>query len=331
VLEREPGVGGSPVYHPSCQGTPLPLRELEGYLGFDISPCVEPIREIKEIAGGRAVSIPPRSIHACFLERGPGPSSLESHLYRLALEAGVEFRFSSPVLRREDFLRLPRGSIVATGLHREGFEAAGVPYLVSHHLVHRTSCEPRLNFVHLYHEPYTSDYGYAAAFRGILYLHLFNRRRPIRPQEEKEFADRLAAQEGIEVPAWSRFTLPLPVASPSTPRLFSGPYILAGSLAGAVDPFALFGLLGALVSGRIAALAVEDPVLARQEFRKCVHLYRKAYFAARLKDVIPAWVSIPAYRFLFSRFDRLGFAQRALLKAMPGYGNLLSPPQRKSP
>ncbi len=322
VLEREERVGGSPLYHPSCQGSPLRLKEMCRYLELDISPGVEPIREMKEIAGGKVMEIDPGLIHAHFFERGPRETSLDSHLYRLALEAGVEFRFSTPVLSPEDLWEYYPDCIVATGLHFEGFDAFGVPYLTSHHFTYRGTCDPQLNFVHMYHDTYTSDYGYVAAFRGILYVHLFNRRRPISLEDRDRFAAQVARFEGFEVPRWSSFTFPVPAATLRTPRLFAGRAVLAGTLSGAMDPFAFFGLHGALVSGRIAALAIEDRERAWREFRRCVSPYYMAYGAARLKELAPAPLNVLGFRTVFSRFERNRLAQRILVEYMPGYRNL---------
>ncbi|MDI7252467.1 MAG: FAD-dependent oxidoreductase [Actinomycetota bacterium] len=322
VLEREERIGGSPLYHPSCQGSPLRLKEMYAYLGLDISPGVEPIREMREIAGGRAYDFDPRLIGAWFFERGPRETSLDSHLYRLAREAGVEFRFSSPVLSPEDLWEYYPDCIVATGLHFEGFDAFGVPYLTSHHYTYRGTCDPELNFVHMYHNTYTSDYGYVAAFRGILYVHLFNRRRPVSLEARDRFAAQVARFEGLQVPRWSSFTFPVPAASPRTPRLFAGRAILAGTLAGAMDPFAFFGLHGALVSGKIAALAVEDRERAWREFRRCVRPYYAAYGAALLKELAPVSLNVLGFRLVFRRFEKRRLAQRILVEHMPGYRNL---------
>ena len=322
VMEREERVGGSPLYHPSCQGSPLNLEELCAYLDMDISPGVEPIQEMLEIAGGKAYSFDPRLIRAWFFERGPRETSLDSHLYRMAREAGVEFRFSSPVLSPEDLWEYYPHCIVATGLHFEGFDAFGVPYLTSHHFTYRGTCDPGLNFVHMYHDTYTSDYGYVAAFRGLLYVHLFNRRQPISLRDRDRFAEQVARFEGLEIPRWNDFTFPVPAASIRTPRLFAGRAILAGTLAGAMDPFAFFGLHGALVSGKIAALAVEDRERAWREFRRCVSPYYPAYCAARLKELVPVSLNVMGFRALFHRFDRKKLAQRVLVEYVPGFRNL---------
>jgi hypothetical protein len=322
VLEREERVGGSPLYHPSGQGSPLHVKELCDYLGFDISPGIEPIKSMVEIAGGKALEFDPSLIHSYFFERGPRPTSLESHLYALALDAGVEFRFGTPVASQEDMALLPPDTIVATGLHFEGFDALGVPYLTSHHFTYKGTCDPEMNYVHMYHDTYTSDYGYSSAFRGIHYVHLFNRRTPISLEARDRFAEQVAIFDGVEVPRWNEFTFPVPAASITTPRIFTGNKILAGTLAGAMDPVAFFGLHGALVSGRIAALAIEDKERAWREFRRCVSAYPMAYLAARFKELQPLRLSVLGFRLAFQNFEHFKLAHRILVEGMPGYRNL---------
>jgi hypothetical protein len=319
VLEREERIGGSGLYHPSGQGSPLRLKELCAYIGFDISPGIEPIRAMKEVAGGKVLKIDPSLINSYFFERGPRASSLDNHLYGLAREAGVDFEFGCPVESREDMAALPPNTIVATGLHFEGFDALGVPYLTSHHLTYKGTCDPGLNYVHMFHDTYTSDYGYTSAFRGIRYVHLFNRRRPLSLHDRECFAEQVARLDGIEVPGWNEFTFPVPAASIKTPRIFTADKILAGTLAGAMDPVAFFGLSGALVSGKIAALAIEDKEVAWREFRRCVSSYPVAYVLARLKELQPASLSVLGYRVVFHDFERNRPAQRALVEGMPGY------------
>ncbi len=322
VLEREERIGGSPLYHPSGQGSPIRLEALCDYLGFDISPGVEPIREMKEIAGGKALDIDPSLISSYFFERGPRPSSLDSHLYGLAVEAGVKFQFSRPVISQDDMAGLPPNTIVATGLHFEGFDSLNLPYLTSFHFTYKGTCDPDLNYVHMFHDTYTSDYGYTSAFRGIYYCHLFNRRRPISVADRDRFAEHVMEFDGVEIPRWNEFTFPVPAARLRTPRIFCGNKILAGTLAGAIDPMAFFGLQGALVSGRIAATAIEDMERAWREFRRCVSSYPLAYAASRLVGIQPAPLTVFAFRMAFTGFEHQKLVQKFLVQGIPGYFNL---------
>ncbi len=319
VLEREERAGGSALYHPSGQGTPLRLDALQEYIGFDITPGIEPIKNMSEIVGGRELKVDPSLINGIFFERGPRSTSLDSYLYELAKEAGVEVRFGAPVNSREEMAELPPNTIVATGLHFEGFDCLGVPYLTSHHFTYKGTCDPDLNFVHMFHDTYTSDYGYTSAFRGIRYVHLFNRMVPISLAGRDRFAEHVARFDAFEVPEWNSFTFPVPAASLKTPRIYVGSKILAGTLAGAMDPVAFFGLHGALVSGRIAAMAVEDKERAWQEFRKCVAVFPIAYLISRAMQMQPRRLNMLGFWTAFKSFERLKLVQKIIREGVPGY------------
>jgi hypothetical protein len=321
VLERESRVGGSPLYHPSGQGTFLRLKEMSDYIGVDLSEVLEPIRTMVEMPGRFKCEIDTSIGPPWFFERGPRSTSVDSYLYGIAREEGVEFEFGRPVYTREELSSLPPSSIVATGLHFEGFDLVGQPYLTSHHFTYKGACDPDLNYVHLFHDRYTTDYGYTSCFRGIRYVHLFNRHQPISLAAREAFARRVREEDGFEVPEWNSFTFPVPAASFRTPRLLLGDKILAGTLAGAMDNVAFFGLHGALVSGRIAALAVEDRYAAWQEFRKCTLPYRPGLAAARLIARQPSWLTRLGFLAAFHDYPRKKLTQRALITGMPGYLN----------
>jgi NAD(P)-binding Rossmann-like domain len=319
VLEREERIGGSSLLHPSGQGTPLQLDALRAYLGFDISPGIEPIQKMSDIAGGKELPIDPSLINSYFFERGPRSTSLDSYLFELASEAGVEFRFNTPIISQEDMANLPPNSIVATGLYFEGFDALRIPYLTTHHFTYKGTCDPDLNFVHMFHDTYTDDYGYTSAFRGIRYVHLFNRYMPLSFAERDRFAEQVAKFDGFEVPSWTSFTFPIPATSLRTPRIYIGSNILAGSLAGVLDPVAFFGLHGALVSGRIAALAIEDKERAWHEFRRCVSVYPMAYTLSRMMGLQPRPLNVLAFRIALGNFERLKLVQKIMQVGIPGY------------
>ncbi len=323
VLERESRIGGSPLYHPSGQGTFLMMREMSDYIGVDLSQVLEPIRTMVEMPGKRRcpvdTTIGPH--YPYFFERGPRSTSVDSYLYEIAREEGVEFEFNHPVHSQEEMAALPPNTIVATGLHFEGFDIMNQPYLTSHHFTYKGNCDPDLNYVHLFHDDYTTDYGYTSCFRGIRYVHLFNRYKPISISDRDAFAQRVLEEDGFEVPEWNSFTFPVPAASLRTPRLFVGNKILAGTLAGAMDTGAFFGLHGALVSGKIAALAVEDKHQGWKEFRKCTAIFPLGLSAARLMAFQPSWVARTGFWLAFSDYSKKTLTRRALLMGMPGYFN----------
>ncbi len=323
VLEKEEGIGGSPLHHPSAQGTCLRPAQLYDYIGVDLSPVVEPMVSITEVAAGRVVPVDISGITPYFFERGSRPASAESFLYEKAREAGVQFEFSRPVLGQEELALLDRGTIVATGFSYSSFDALGIPYLTSHHVSQGAPCDPSLNFVKVYHDDFTVDYGYTSAFHGIRYAHIFNRYRPVSRWGLEKFAARVYEVEGVELDpaAWNHFTMPLPAARPNNPSLFSSNKVLAGSLAGAIDPLAFYGLHGALVSGKIAALAAEDKEVAWREFRRCNRLFANSWLLATALTHTPAQLRCAGFGALFRNFKRLPWAGKGLLMRMPGAYN----------
>lgn len=321
ILERESRIGGSPLYHPSGQGSGLRIKELSAYLDIDLSQVLEPIRDMSEIPGGRECKVDTSIVPLWFFERGPRSTSVDSYLYEIARGEGVEVEFDHPVSSQAELVKLPDNTIVATGLHFEGFDMTGTPYLTSHHFTYKGTCDPDLNFVHMWHDDFTTDYGYSSCFRGIRYVHLFNRYKPLSEKNREDFAKMVRKFDDFDVPEWSSFTFPVPSARINNPRLLSGSKILAGTLAGAMDPVAFFGLHGGLVSGRIAALAIDDKYQAWLEFRKCVRLYPAAYLLSRMVALQPNKLMQLAFFMNFVGYRRNKLVQDLLMRGMPGYYN----------
>ena len=79
--------------------------------------------------------------------------------------------------------------------------------------------------------------------------------------------------------------MPAPSEGPnhrSEMRLFHGDKILAGGLAGAQDPGTYFGCQGAMVSGKIAAVALEDKARAYEMFERCNRFFNRMWFNRRV-------------------------------------------------
>ena len=77
---------------------------------------------------------------------------------------------------------------------------------------------------------------------------------------------------------------------PNSTRLFYGDKILAGGLAGAQDPGTYFGCHGGLVSGKIAAIALEDKALAYEMFKYCNRSFNMMWFGRRVAiNYSPTW------------------------------------------
>jgi hypothetical protein len=321
VLERESRVGGSPLYHPSPEGTPLDIRGLQAYTGVDVGPAVAPFKVGRAVAYGEMIPLDMDAISSYVIERGPRSTSLDSHLYGLALEAGVRFEFNHALMSNDDAADLPPDTIVATGLYFEGFDACRVPYLTSFHFVTRRMIpDTDGNHVTIYHGDFTTDYAYTCSVNGVQFAHVFQR-GPIGRDTLKAFEEQVFVSEGIEFDGWNHFTFPVPAATIHNPRLFAGDKILAGTLAGCMESYMFFGMLGALVSGKIAAMAVTDKARAYEEFELATSSFRSAYLLKKFSRIQPH----PVQRLMLSRglrrvFDNPALA-RVVKEAMPGWKN----------
>ena len=321
VLEREERIGGSPLHHPSPEGTPIDVEGLRAYTSVDVGPAVEPFKVGRAVVYGEMIPTDMDAISSVVIERGPRSTSLDSHLYKLALEAGVKFEFGHPVYSNDDIAGLPPDAIVATGLHFEGFDACRVPYLTSFHYVARqATTDTDGNHVTVYHGEFTTDYAYTSSVNGIQFAHVFQR-GPIGRDTLKAFEEQVFVSEGIEFKDWTHFTFPVPAASIHNPRLFAGDKILAGSLAGCMESYMFFGMLGALVSGKIAAMAVSDKAAALDEFRLATSSFRAAYILKKLARRQPHAMQKLALSVGLKRVFASPGLSAAVKEAMPGWKN----------
>ncbi|MCX5859055.1 MAG: hypothetical protein NT056_04060, partial [Proteobacteria bacterium] len=91
---------------------------------------------------------------------------------------------------------------------------------------------------------------------------------------------------------WVYIENQVPMASVRNPRLFAEDKILAGTLAGMMDPQILFGIAGALISGKIAALAVENREKALQDFKFYTRNWKENWITRRIFERIPFRTSL---------------------------------------
>jgi flavin-dependent dehydrogenase len=326
VLDRESRVGGTGLYHPSPEGTPIDIPAFEAFSGIDLAPSVGtgPLAKFdagRAVAYGEMIPIDMDAISSYMIERGPRSTSLDSFLYDIAVAEGVKFEFGHAIMSNDDLADLPPDTIVATGLYFEGFDAARVPYLTSFHFVARKMIEEKdTNHVTVYHGEFTTDYSYTASVNGILLAHVFQR-DPIGKDTLKAFEEQVYLSEGFEFDEWKHFTFPVPAATIHNPRLFAGNKILAGTLAGCMESYMFFGMLGALVSGKIAAMAVGDKAKAHQEFQLATKSFKGAYMLKKVTRPVPHSLQKRFIGHALRRGPALpGVAQR-VMRAMPGWVN----------
>jgi hypothetical protein len=306
VLEQKNTIGGASLQASAVSGsevcfadmTPLDIDAMSRYLGFPLSPSEEtpffnPLPSLRFRAFGRLIDLTlPANVQMKMVERGSRPSSLDTHLYRMAMDSGVRFAFGAPVLTRKDFSELPPGSIVATGMFREAFNALDIPYTPAYgFFAGGPAPEGRSPFCVAYYHQHTRDYAYYANANGVGAAVLFQRGRPLSDAAMEWFPKQLQEDEGLSFPKWHSIEnlAGTPTGSFFNPRLFAGNLILTGTLAGMQDPAMVLGVHGALVSGRIAAMAVHDREGATREFRRMNRWWKLAYLTRRLLWATHPW------------------------------------------
>jgi hypothetical protein len=188
------------------------------------------------------------------VERGPRNSALDKQLEDLCLEAGVKFEFGKNFASQHDFAQLPPDTIIATGLYPAGaFESFNIPYQKVFGYMGRGKTDD-FPTCGVWMDDYILDYAYYGASNGVVFC-LYFAREPVKESEFERFRDtQLEGKEGMHCSSWVYHEGLVPTACYDTPRLFEGDKILAGTLAGGMDPFALFGVHGSLVTGKIAAI-----------------------------------------------------------------------------
>lgn len=323
VLERFEHIGGDPYIRPAVDVTPLDPKRLGDFIGVRLEPpYVTPTEEFAIYVYGKRYLVPGSRMHLQSVERGSRSTSLDMYLYERAREAGVEFEMGVEMNSQKDFAELPPNTIVATGLEVEPFLALRRPYLEVYGFIGKTRYEgpPRIMG---FFDHYTSYYNYCANANGVAFALAFDS-RPVTESLRDEWDRQLREWEGMGFETWLPHEGVVATGKITSPCLFAGNKILAGTLAGMQDPFFLFGVQSSLVSGKIAALAVEDRERAWRLFHSFTSAYKYSWLYKRFFDAQP--------HFLRKRGLRLGFGaylkypslmQPAIdiaLKSLPGYG-----------
>lgn len=310
VLDGAKGLGGMGGLHPSVHTTPVDPGWLSDQVGIDLRPAFHPTRKLLIGINEKTYRLDPGPLHT--VERGGRASSIDALLYDAAREAGVRFEFG---VFLKDLRDLPPGSIVATGLHPEMYDYLEIPFEIPRGFAATRKgegapwCVGGLS-------AYTDDYFYANGANELVYALLFGRR--------KVTAESLAACErdirdkfDLAFDRWEYFSVRVPTGSASSPTLFRDGYVLAGTVSGAMDPVALFGIHGAILSGRVAAMAVEDPESAAREFRRMNRYYRVGYYLKEAQRLSGRKIAL--YQFNVDH-PRLSFPLLAASSlAVPGY------------
>ncbi len=311
VRERRTSIGGTTdirglegKYINIGDGTPIDPERIRSYTSIDISGAAVRLERVTSHLYGRTVELEfYKNTPAYLFERGPRETSLDVHLYNLAVSEGVEFSFSDTVT---DFDSLPPDSIIASGLFPEGFRMLNVPCVPVYGYLAMGETDDKRPKVILYFDEFTRDYAFYSQVNGARGAVLFSRGKPLNPDVKDRFARMLEENDGISFDWWQAVNIGLlPVKQPDNPRLFARNLILAGTISGTMDPLMLFGVHGALISGKIAAIAVKDHQKALVEFQRINAFFRYAFFISWFFRNAPlpiikrlVWAGVSSYPYI---------------------------------
>ncbi len=341
VLEKFSRAGGVPGGHPTVDSTPLDPALLTRWLGVPIGePQLGPAECMHVYVFGKKYELNPGHVGLHNVERGPRHTCIDRYLAGVAVEMGATIEYDSPVHSQADLAELPPGTIIATGPYTEMFRALRIPFEVAFGYTMRNKftengARSGRRILAAYFDSYTRDYAYVASINGIVFGLLFSR-TPVSREALSVWRRQLEVTEGVSFNQTDSMLGFFSSKYPNSTRLFHGDKILAGGLAGAQDPGTYFGCHGGLVSGKIAAIALEDKALAAEMFRCCNRSYNAMWLGRR---VAINYSPTPVRRFLIGRgmkhasdYEVLGRIVGASMKRMiPGYLLLESRMERYEP
>lgn len=332
-VDRYNRVGGMPGAHPFVDSTPFDPVLMSRFLGVPIGePQVGPCENFHVYAFGRLYRLDPVLFGLYNVERGSRKTAIDRYLHDLALQMGVTFEWGNPIKCQKDLAQYPPDTIVATGPYREAFDALHIPYETAYGYVMSGVYRPwgERSYARrcaVYFDHYTRDYCYLPAANGIV-AGLFFARRPVGEKQRAAWERQIKETEGVEFKTWRLERGCFASRYPSQPRLFHGDKILAGTLAGAQDPGTYFGCHGAMISGKIAAVALEDKALAQEMFDLCNRSFNLMWFMRRVGiNYMPEFLRrafLSTVLGMAGRWELLGKLQgRSLRRMIPGFLLLL--------
>jgi flavin-dependent dehydrogenase len=275
VLEKYGKIGGSMAHHPSNHGTPMAMDYIWDYIGIDLSEFFIPSTRIDMFIYEDRFSLMENNNFIC--ERGPRKTAVDRYLYDKCIEVGVKFEFNQDI---KDPFDMPDPTIIATGLHKDMQAFLHRPMTRLPIFASRRNLKPGEMDGHLYSwmGNYTRCYGYSAVMNDLQFINFFSD-DDLTLIDLKNYQKHIEKSMGFQFDNWNYCEVYAPTAGADAPQLFVGSKILAGSLAGTMCPIAFFGIHGALVSGKIAAMAVYDPEKAEGELKRMTSDFQPAYKA----------------------------------------------------
>ncbi len=328
VREAEESYGGARIYNPSTHVTPIDPVKTSQYIGIDVSPVFHKVNKCPAFFHHTEIQFPVYSVYG--VERGDRPGSLDTLLYRRCLDAGVEFEFSSPLVE-EEIGRLKPGTIIACGLIPKAYKMLGIPFITVSMWLSRGEIGFS-DYAWLWFDECVTEYGYLSAVNNYYFDLLFSFSRRVDEKALRRYRDFALRYQGVEHRDWDYQVGAVPLATPDNFRLFRDGLIMCGTMSGAIDPFMGFGISGALVSGKVAAMAVYDPEGAQREFDRFLRRFRRSFYIKEAwRRFIRPHVGLLEWQIRLlgvervNRLIKLTERERPLLPtpfAIPGFGHV---------
>lgn len=288
VLEKYKKIGGIPYTHPAMDATPMEPEKLSKFAGIKIDqPAVKPATRFHFFVYGKAIPMSVDAWNLHIVERGGRSSSLESSLINQAEDMGVNIEYGWELKSDSDLAELPSDSIIATGLEIEPYDLLNIPYERVYGYIGRGK-EPREGICGAGFSSYTREYQYYGASNGFAFGLCFDS-KPIYSSVRDRWAEELERLEGVRFETFVEHEGAVGRKNIDNPRLFAGNKIVAGAVAGFNEPFALFGVHGAIVSGKIASIAISDKATAYELFKKYTYFYKITWTYRQLFKLQPNW------------------------------------------
>jgi flavin-dependent dehydrogenase len=274
VRDQEPAYGGSRIFNPSLHTTPLDIAKTSEYVGIDLTPVFVPLSSLAIYL--HDLEIPAPVALSYHVERSSRPQSLDTLLYDKCLEAGVKFEFNS-TLSKKEAEKLEPGTIIACGLNSPIYKTLKIPYVDWYAWMANGEAESE-PYAWMWLDECINEYGYISFANGIYYNMLFSYSQEIPREGLETYLSFIKRVRGMDMAGdnWEY----VHGAGPGTidsPQLIRDGLIMCGTISGSIDPFMGFGISGALVSGKVAALAVTDREKALEEFERFNRNFAKAF------------------------------------------------------
>ncbi len=300
-------------FHPSIHATPIDPGWVSKYVDIDISPCFTKTGLFRLFVEKTGYDL--NAEHFYLVERGGRKSSIDTHLYNIIQELGIPYRFDHYITDLKD---IPERAILATGFDKFGMEAVGIPFEVAEGAYARKKIDdPKYKGALMgWFGNYSEDYGYLSVANDLMFFLVFTR-HAITDRNIEDCKRHLEETDGLTFPQWQVFSGHAPVLARDSLRLFKGKRVLAGSMSGMIDPMGMFGICGALVSGKIAALAFTDTEKALEAFKEFNKNYQKVRIASAMMRGMPGRLALSKFMLRFPALTRplVGFMDDGI----PGY------------